>query len=230
MRAPSVDRGGPRMWSPLVRSTALPRSMTHHVTHAKPGVAPRQCGAAADPNGEHAINCKIGGAPYAVHSEGCHILWEAEVAAGFQARREQVIPELATSKCASPQLDVEGWGLRGQRRSLIDFTVRNPLASRYEGRSTETLAATDKERSYPRKQGLVVTAASIETFGRHSDGLRQLLEYLADLARQREKSFGQTPSRWLRRWRVQLSTSLAHFVGRAVQQARPSSSPSTGAP
>ena len=208
----------------------MPTCSCFHHTPAKPGVAPRRCGAVADQNGEHAINCKVGGAPYAAHGEGCHILLNAETAAGFQARREQVIPELATQKCASPQLDIEGWGLQGQPRSLVYFTIRNPLARRYEKQSTEALASEEKETAYPRKQGLCVTVASIETFGRHSKELRNLLAYLADLARQRQTSFGQSPSRWLRRWRAQLSSCLAHFVGRAVQQARHPPSPSVAAP
>ena len=163
--------------------------------------------------------CKVGGAPYAAHSQGCQYLYEASIQAGYQSRREQIVPELATAACLSPQLDIEGWGLFGHARLLIDFTIRHPLAERYTISSATKTAAGEKATHYPRQQGLEVRTAAVEVYGKHGKDLQNLREHLADLARQRERSLGVAPTRWLRRWRVQLSSMLAHHVGRAVQQA-----------
>ena len=180
----------------------------------------KTCGAGADPRGHHAVTCKIGGAPYAAHSQCCHILSEAAQQAGYQARREQVVPELATSKCSAPQLDIEGWGLHGQARLLIDFTLRHPMALRYtDMKSPTAAAANEKAAHYPARQGLHVQTAAMETYGAFGDDLTQLLETLADHARLRERSLGLAPSRWLRRWRSQLSSAAAGMVGRAVVSA-----------
>ena len=199
-------------------------SACQHKAQQKQNAPAKVCLERCDKKGHHAVLCKVGGAPYAAHSEGCHILHGASQQAGYQAKREQVIPELATPACKSPQLDVEGWGLQGQGRPLIDFTVRHPLASRYTkaGQTTST-AEGEKSRQYRPRQGLEVRAAVLEVFGRHGDGLTHLLEQLADHARLREKAMGLPPTRWPKRWRMQLSCTVAVYAGRAIQQAMPRS-------
>ena len=184
--------------------------------------APRHatCNTAADPFGEHAIICKCGGAPYCAHSQGANILLEASRKAGYQSRREQVVPELATPDCAAPQLDVEGWSTLGLPRLLIDFSIRHPHACHYSsGQSATLVAGREKASHYGSRQGLVVRTAAMETYGKHGDDLTALLEQLADLARQRELAYGLPPTRWLRRWRAQLSCAVTRLVGRAVQSA-----------
>ena len=187
----------------------------------------RLCNERADPLGHHAVICKVGGAPYAAHSNGCHILQQAAIQAGYQAKREQVVPELASAKCMSPQLDIEGWGLHGQPRLLVDFTIRHPAASRYAAGRSSTAAATDEKLAhYQPRGGLQVQVAALEVYGKHGAGLRTLLEGMADQARQRDVAMGAKPGRWLKRWRAQLSHTAAACVGRAIQQA---ATPSTQA-
>ena len=197
-------------------------SACQHTAQQKKNAPAKVCLERCDKKGHHAVICKVGGAPYAAHSEGCHILHGASLQAGYQAKREQVIPELATAKCKSPQLDVEGWGLQGQGRLLIDFTLRHPLAYRYAKAEATPTAEGEKSRQYRPRQGLEVRGAALEVFGRHGDGLAHLLEQLADHARMREKAMGLPPTRWLKRWRTQLSCVAAVQVGRAIQQACPS--------
>ena len=199
----------------------MPSCSCQHKSTPTDGSAPKTCLATADRTGHHAVQCKVGGAPYAAHGQGCHILHAASIQAGYQSRQEQIIPELATTKCPAPQLDVEGWGLRSQTRLLIDFTLRHPLAARYEVRSATAAASGEKSTHYPPRQGLRVRTAAMEVYGRHGAGLTALLNDLADLARQRERSFGLAPTRWLKRWRAQLSSMAAHLVGRAVRSAPP---------
>ena len=171
--------------------------------------------------------CKCGGAPYCAHSQGANILLKASQQAGYQSRREQVIPELATAACRSPQLDVEGWSTAGCDRLLIDFSIRHPGAARYStGQQATVVAGREKTDHYGSSQGLHVRTAAMETYGCHGEELCSLLEQLADLARQREFAFGLPPTRWLRRWRAQLSLATAHMVGRAIQSAYPPGAPS----
>ena len=199
----------------------MPACSCQHTTKAKPGAPPRTCLERADTTGLHATLCKVGGAPYAAHGEGCHILYEATVHAGYQSRREQIVPEFASPACLSPQMDIEGWGLLGQGRLLVDFTVRHPLAARYNNRTPASAATGEKTAHYQPTQGLHAQVATLEVYGRHAEGLQSLLEHLADLARVRERQLGLAPTRWLRRWRAQLSYVAARFVGRAVQTASP---------
>ena len=112
-----------------------------HTTQQQPTTQSKVCQHRCDQKGHHAVLCKTGGAPYAAHSEGCNILYGASQQAGYQSKREQVIPEMATEKCKSPQLDVEGWGQQGQSRLLIDFTYRHPLAYRYAKEDKATARA-----------------------------------------------------------------------------------------
>ena len=201
----------------------MPATACQHGSHSSsdaPGTQKtRICNQRADRKGHHAVICKVGGAPYAAQSQGCSVLHGASQRAGYHARREQVIPELRTPECQSPQLDLEGWSLRGQERLLVDFTIRHPLAARYAGCNATATAEREKQRHYQPKQGLHVHAAALDIFGRHGKGMVRLLELLADSARQRDKEFGLAPNRWLRKWRIQLSGVAARLVGRAVQRA-----------
>ena len=209
-----------RLGLPVMRPCACQHSTVQH------GKARRVCLQAADGHGHHAVTCKVGGAPYAAHSQGCNVLHAGAQQAGWQARREQIVPELASQECMSPQLDIEGWGLLGQQRLLVDFTLRHPLAARYSATCDPMqIAEEEKAKQYPPKQGLHVHAAALEVYGRHSDGLRALLEQFADFARQRERAMGMSPTRWLKRWRTQLSCIAAVMVGRSVQQAAHSPMP-----
>ena len=132
----------------------MPQGTCQHTTQTQ-GATKRTCLHPAGRDGHHAVLCKVGGAPCAAHSEGCHILFQASQKAGFQSRHEQVIPELATEECLSPQLDVEGWGLLGQERLLIDFTIRHPLAQRYANTDQPTEQAdSEKARQYRTPAGI----------------------------------------------------------------------------
>ena len=179
----------------------------------------KMCSERADALGHHAVSCKIGGHQYAVHGRSCHILQQAMFQAGYQALREQIVPELATASCPSPQLDLDGWCLQLDERLVIDFTMRHPEAQRYSGIDAMAKAFKEKHAHYPARAGVSVCAASMEVYGRFGDELAGLLEFLSHRARQRDYAFGCTPNRWLRRWRVQLSHAAAAFVGRAIQQA-----------
>ena len=79
--------------------------------------------------------------PLCAHSNGANVLLKASIIAGYQSRREQVVPELATAKCQVPQLDVEGWSTWGVSRLLIDFSIRHPGAAHYSVGQDATVVA-----------------------------------------------------------------------------------------
>ena len=180
----------------------MPAGCCHHTDQCS-GAAKKVCNVRADGRGHHAVLCKIGGVQHAAHGQGSHILLQAAQQAGFQARRKQVMPELASSNCQSPQLGVEGWGLLGQQRLLVDFTVRHPFAVRYaKALSPTAVAEGEKDHHCRPQQGLVVRTAALEVFGRHGAGLVDLLESWADCARQRERSLGLATTSWFKRLRA----------------------------
>ena len=192
----------------------------HHSAVGDKSSSKRICSLPTDTDGLHAVLCKTGGTPYAAHGQGCDVLLRATQASGYQAKREQIIPELATPTCKAPQIDVEGWSLQRHARLLIDFSIRHPHSSHYSiGQEATVVASKEKDAHYTGRQGLQVWTAAMETYGRHGNDLADLLAMLADLARQRDRDFGRAPQRWLRKWRIQLSAVAAKLVGRAVQQA-----------
>ena len=183
----------------------------------------RICGAMMDTDGRHCIACKVGGAVTAAHGEGCQIIAEAAREAGFTSRREQVIPELATASCPSPVMDVDGWGVPGADRLLLDFTMRSGAAARYRwGQRAQAAASAedDKTKRYPPAGGLLPRGIGMEVLGRHGPELRSLLAELADRARHAAVLQGKAPTRLLRKWRCQLSGVAARLVGRQASQSQ----------
>ena len=207
----------------------LAPALCAHTTQPTKASPARQCAQPLDRMGLHACMCKVGGALYAGHGCGCSVLYHATQQAGYQARREQIVPEFATSSLPSPQIDIDAWGLLGQPRLLVDFTIRHPLAQRYQQRSTHASAQAEKTTHYPPTHGLHVVPATMDTYGRHSPDLTRLLEHLADSARTKEIQSGLAPTRWLRRWRAQLSYVVAHMAARAVLSAAPEPALACGA-
>ena len=176
-----------------------------------------------DRHGAHCIACKIGGAVTAAHGEGCQVITEAAREAGFTCRREQVIPELATASCPSPVMDIDGWGVPGADRLLLDFTLRFGGAARYGwGQRAEAAASAeaDKTKRYPPAGGLLPRGIGMEVLGRHGPELKALLAELADRARHTAVQQGKAPTRLLRKWRCQLSGVAARLVGRQVSQSQ----------
>ena len=234
LRAVASDGGGSLTDNEFVRATrfrlglrVMSPGVCHHQTGGDQVKQRKVCNAPVAPDGEHAVTCKCGGTPYFAHSQGCNILLRAAIRAGYQSRREQIVPELATPACSAPQLDVEGWSTSVQSRLLIDFSIRHPTAARYSaGQCATIVAGREKEVHYGSRQGLRVRTAAMESYGRHGEDLGALLEQLADLARQRDLAFGLAPTRWLRKWRAQLSLVAARMVGRAIQKACPPDAPS----
>jgi len=149
-----------------------------HASQRRTGRSP-VCGAVLDSKGVHATSCKVGGEVNVLHDNGCQVILGATRAAGFRALAEQVIPELRTPARGEPRLDVEAWGHVAYPRLLLDFTVRDPAASRYAVcRNAPAGAAAqgerEKARTYPRQGGVSVRGLCMERLGRHGPGLSRV--------------------------------------------------------
>ena len=61
----------------------------------------------------------------------------------------------------------------------------------------------------------------METWGRFSKSLDALLEDLAGLAGRRQRDRGIQPTKWLLKWRKQISLCVALHIGRGILDALP---------
>ena len=182
------------------------------------------CGVRLDPGGQHATSCKIGGEVTVLHDNGCQIILAAARAAGLRALEEQVVPELRTAGRLEPRLDVEAWGSVRHPRLLMDFTVRDPSAARYQQHraipaGTAEQGEREKAREYPARGGVAVRGLCMEKLGRHGPNLAQTLHEFADMARQRDVDRGRAPRRWIKLWRAQLSAAAVRSCHRAIATA-----------
>ena len=116
------------------------------------------------------------------------------------------------------RLDLAIWTPAMAGEMLVDVTVRNPLAARYVHRAASKPghaleeAARDKRRRYG--DSAPVMCAGIETYGRTSEGLRNLvhlLDYAADAVspdRMRRSKYQQ----WMYRIQIAMSRAVARNV------------------
>ena len=79
----------------------------------------------------------------------------------------------------------------------------------------------DKLKRYPAKHGKALIGCSMETWGRFSKSLDALLEELAGLAGRRQRDRGIQPTKWLLKWRTQISLCVALHIGRCILDALP---------
>ena len=110
---------------------------------------------------------------------------------------------------------------------LLDGTVWHPAAKGTIAKAARQIGAAAqagvdaKLKRYPPRGGKCVTACSVETWGYMHSDLDHLLGELAVLASQKQRDVGQHPSRWLARWRTEISVQIAINVGKALLTAIP---------
>ena len=76
-------------------------------------------------------------------------------------------------------------------------------------------------RRYPPRGGKRVLACSVETWGYIHSDLDHFLGELAVLASQKQRDKGQHPTRWLSKWRAEISIQIAVSVGKSLVAAVP---------
>ena len=150
----------------------LPVCAHQRCQHRSATNSDRTCPQTSDPLGYHALLCKLGGGLTSTHNAICSILLQAARAAGYTARKEQVVAELATPERKEPRVDVDAWGVVAEPRILLDVTVTCPFAERYEEKSATASGEQRKDREYPCKAGLSVTGVAVDVFGRHGPALQ----------------------------------------------------------
>jgi len=199
----------------------------------------RQCLHPLDLCMHHAIICKLGGGPSnRVHKAIQSTLGTALEDAGYEAKLEVPVPEFSRpnprmqpsgdggwdSKDEDGVMDISAWStLYGE--FLVDVSVRHPASVRYADQAWHTdgvankRADTEKQARYPPSGGKQVITAAIETWGRCGKELRDLLVMISAHARARDSSRGLPPQRYLRKWRLKLSTGLNRALSRAFSDA-----------
>ena len=149
---------------------------------------------------------------------------------------EQVVPELGLRRrhqggrvvLEEAVLDIELFGVATAPDRLLDGTVRHPCAKHIvrEAAARAGSAAAEgvacKARRYPTRAGKAVSACAAETWGFIDPGLDNLLAELAVLASRRQRDRGLVPTRWLSKWRTQISSQLALHVSKALLMSLPS--------
>ena len=202
-----------------------------------PSKAPEQyCEEVLDRYGDHATTCNCGPYISARHAAVNDILAQAGRDAGYAALLEQVVPELGLRKrkrdgriiFEEARLDVELFGHPTAPDRLLDGTVRHPAARHIVRKAALSVGAAakdgveTKEKRYPPRAGKSVIPCAVETWGHVDAKLDGLLADLAVLASQRQIDRGVQPTKWLSRWRTQISLQLAMSISKAILMAVPS--------
>ena len=79
----------------------------------------------------------------------------------------------------------------------------------------------EKSKRYPPAHGKTVIGCSLETWGRLSDALDNVLSNLHGLAQRRQRDRGASPTNWLLRWRTLISIQVAMNTGRSIFDSIP---------
>ena len=153
-----------------------------------PALAEDKCGICLDVHGDHILTCKKGGGAQRVHGAVGRVLGNAAREAGAECNFEVTVPELLQGAAGSADaveaiLDVHIWSVYPcPVQAWVDMTCRHPQAQRYRSRaaSMDGIAAQagedDKKKRYgPGNEGVVVTTAAIESWGRMGQGFETLL-------------------------------------------------------
>ena len=116
------------------------------------------------------------------------------------------------------RLDVELFGHPYAPPRLLDGTVWHPAAKSMLTRASQRVGVAAqvgvdaKLRRYPPGGGKRVLACSVETWGYIHSDLDHFLGELAVLASQKQRDKGQHPTRWLSKWRAEISIQIAVSV------------------
>ena len=203
--------------------------------HAPSKDPEKYCDAGLDRFGDHAVTCNIGPHVFARHAAVNELLAQAGREAGYAGLLEQVVPELGLRQrkrdgrivLEEARLDVDLFGHATAPDRLLDATVRHPAAAHILRKAARMVGAAAAEgvdaktKRYPPRAGKSVIACAVETWGHVHGDLHALLADLGVLAAQRQRDRGVQPTRWLARWRTQLSIQLALQVSKAILNAYP---------
>ena len=156
------------------------------------------CNLPLDSAGDHGICCQRGPFVGARHAGFCTLLAGMCRDAGYSVHEEQRIA-LWCTPAQDAVIDVEADLHPMDEGLLIDGTIRHPTAdhvivaaSKSPGAAIRT-AERDKHRRYPDMAGRSVIVAALETFGRYSQDLDDLLGRLAGLASLKQAARGRPP-------------------------------------
>ena len=191
----------------------------------------KRCGCSLDPYGDHFATCAIGGGPYRVHNSVVGCLRRFAKQASLVAATEQYVPELlrgipGTAEAEEAKVDLHTWSsMPFPIESWVDVSVRHPWACRYRTRAGQQAgvaagAADDaKATRHPGKDGVTVTPAAVEAWGRMGEAFEQLLgEWAARWAHLSDLG-SHSVSGKVSQWRAELGFAMVRCFAYAYDQA-----------
>ena len=189
------------------------------------------------------MTCKKGGGAQRVHGAVGRVLGNAAREAGAECNFEVTVPELLQGAAGSADaveaiLDVHIWSVYPcPVQAWVDATCRHPHAQRYRSRAAtmDSIAAQagedDKKKRYgPGNEGVVVTTAAIESWGRMGQGFETLLGRIEALWAARHFAGPAETAAVARRWRNELGVVQVKCFHRSVELAQRKQSGADTAP
>ena len=184
------------------------------------------CGEVLDSGGIHAATCPRGPCVNARHRGVVAEVGALARATGATTRCEVPIAELEDEAGEQAILDLVVWGGGELQNSVLDITVRHPVASRYMEAGAAKLdgacaakAEEEKAEAYPPRGGVAVTAFAAETYGRLGLQAEQFIRMASAAAARCAHERGHPAAR-LSRWRAAIDAAIMRGVVRGLRAAR----------
>ena len=179
--------------------------------------AEKRCGCNLDIYGDHIAICSRGGGTYRIHGGIGKLVAGFARDAGAWTEEEVVVPELLQGEpggedAVEARLDLHIWAPAPWPMEFwVDVTHRHPWATRYRTAAVHNdgAAATAGEKYKAKRygegrDGVTVTAAAIESWGRLSPGFEWLLGCLEARAGAASELRGGSTAALGRRWRQEI--------------------------
>ena len=191
------------------------------------------CGAPLGRGPLHSLDCQAAPSRVRIHKSLAVTLADQARRAQAEVALEQAVPELGrwwrdasgAWQCQDAVMDlVVGWPGAWLGKTLVDVTMRDPQATRYQPAASRRPGAStakadeEKQTRYPQHHGAVVRTLAFEPLGRLGDaGIDLLADMAADAAAVAADRTSAPALR--RRWRQALEHTLVTGVADAVLRA-----------
>lgn len=194
--------------------------------------AEKRCGCILDQFGDHVTICSRGGGTYRIHGGIVKLLAGFARSVGAWTEEELIVPELlqgvpGSDTAVEARLDLHIWAPAPWPMELwVDVTHRHPWAARYrqaakrEDGAAATAGEQDKAKRYREgRDGVSVTAAAIESWGRLSPSFEWLLGCLEARAGAECSLSGGAAIAMGRRWRQEIGIAQVRALHLSLTRA-----------
>ena len=230
-----VDFNDSEIRTALQWRLGVPLATTHCRNEPKSGG--ERCNAIIQPNGRHCLSCMVGPTRCALHHAVADLLADFITEAGALARREVFVPEFHGKPAAAATadddethrraayLDVWGFGSNDIPDLLVDVTIRNAAAPRYQPQAAASpgaaarKASAEKQMRYPPAGGRRAMTFALESWGRLGAEGEAILLSIRAAADRRSARYGHVQPGRFTRWRRQLDATMQRGLARCISSA-----------